>query len=472
MEKMIRSVVGKVMWVGRATVFLVGLAVILALVFGVVSKAGAHSGSAGLFHLNHNNTVTSALTKLTGNLTGAVLKLDNNGSGSALSLEAGTNIPPMVVNAAAGTATGLSADELDGKNSSEFATQAGLDSEANARASADTTLSNQLSSHNHDAAYVNETDYEDSDVLAKVKNVDGLSSGLDADTLDGKNSTDFQSYKRTVVVSPVPNDAVASGTALKNALNGITTASQTNPYLLKIEPGVYELGSLQFSRLDMQSFVDVEGSGEGVTTITSSNSSGGTVRGAANSELRSLTVKHTGGPNGAIAILNFANNFRVTHVTAAASGEGPVNEGLNNFGTAILSHVTATASGASARNTGVNINGTTTLDQVTATGTGGSVDGSRGVEISAVDATAVLSQVTATASGGPFSYGVLNVGDTEIHDSRIAGGTATLGNNAGTMRVGASQLTGPPPTKSSGTTLTCAGVYDENYTFSTGPDCP
>jgi hypothetical protein len=36
---MIRSVVGKVMWVGRATVFLVGLAVTLALVFGVATAA-------------------------------------------------------------------------------------------------------------------------------------------------------------------------------------------------------------------------------------------------------------------------------------------------------------------------------------------------------------------------------------------------------------------------------------------------
>jgi hypothetical protein len=274
----------------------------------------------------------------------------------------------------------------------------------------------------------------------------------------------------TVVVSPV-GSATQNGTALKDALAGITDASADNPYLLKIEPGVYDLGSLQFSRLEMKSFVDVEGSGEGVTTITSSNSSG-TVMGAANSELRSLTVKHTGGPNGATAILDFANDFRVTHVTAAASGEGPINYGVNILGTAMLSQVTATASGASARNTGVEIRGTATLDQVTATGSGGSGDGSRGVEISAVDATAVLSQVTATASGGPFSYGVLNAGSTQIHNSRISGDTATLGNNAGTMRVGASHLSGPPSTKSSGTTLTCAGVYDEDYAFSAGPDCP
>ena len=45
---MIRSaVVSKVMWVGRATVFLVGLAVILALVFGTATAAFAALSSRG-----------------------------------------------------------------------------------------------------------------------------------------------------------------------------------------------------------------------------------------------------------------------------------------------------------------------------------------------------------------------------------------------------------------------------------------
>jgi hypothetical protein len=122
----------------------------------------------------------------------------------------------------------------------------------------------------------------------------------------------------------------------------------------------------------------------------------------------------------------------------------------------------------------VNITGTATLDQVRATASGDSGDGSRGVEIgnTSADAKAVLSQVTATASGSP-SYGVFNSGRTEIHNSRIAGGTATLNNNLGTMLVGASQLSGPPSAIGGpNTTLTCAGVYDEDYAFSAGPNCP
>ena len=119
---MVRSTVSKVMWVGRATVFLVGLAVILALIFGVVSRATAHTGSAGLFHLNHNNPVT-ALSTLTGTLVGSVLKVDNNGAGPALSLEVGSGKAPLRVNSTAGKATNLNADRLDGLDSPDIGRQ-------------------------------------------------------------------------------------------------------------------------------------------------------------------------------------------------------------------------------------------------------------------------------------------------------------------------------------------------------------
>ncbi|MBA2714146.1 MAG: hypothetical protein H0U55_11430, partial [Rubrobacteraceae bacterium] len=109
------------MWVGRAMVFLVGLAVILGIIFGVLSKATAHSGSPGMFRLNHNNPV-SALSTLTGTLAGSVLKVDNNGTGPALNLEVGSGQAPLKVNSNAGKATNLDADKLDGKDSTAFAT--------------------------------------------------------------------------------------------------------------------------------------------------------------------------------------------------------------------------------------------------------------------------------------------------------------------------------------------------------------
>jgi hypothetical protein len=116
---MLKSATSKGMWLGRATVFMVGLAVIVGLIFGVLSRATAHTGSVGLFHLNHNNPVT-ALSTLTGNLAGSVLKVDNNGTGTALSLEVGSGKAPLRVNSTAGKATNLNADKVDSFNASEL----------------------------------------------------------------------------------------------------------------------------------------------------------------------------------------------------------------------------------------------------------------------------------------------------------------------------------------------------------------
>ncbi len=80
------------------------------------------------------------------------------------------------------------------------------------------------------------------------------------------NANAFQpGYRRTVVVSPVGTEA-QNGAALLAALAGITDASATNPYLIKIEPGVYDIGA---SSIVMKSHVDIMGSGSNVTRITS-----------------------------------------------------------------------------------------------------------------------------------------------------------------------------------------------------------
>lgn len=152
-------------------------------------------------------------------------------------------------------------------------------------------------------------------------------TNLNADQIDGQNSTAFASaYKSTVVVSPV-GTATQNGTALKNALAGITNASQTNPYLLKIEPGVYDLGSS--GSLAMKEHVDMEGSGELTTVITSSVTQGpgaeescpiGTIAGANDTELRFLTVRNTGTGFCNIAIRNERVSPRLTHVTVQSTG--------------------------------------------------------------------------------------------------------------------------------------------------------
>jgi hypothetical protein len=134
---------------------------------------------------------------------------------------------------------------------------------------------------------------------------------------------------RTVLVSPVPGNPVASGTALSTALAGIPSPSSTDPWLLKIEPGIYDIGK---TSLQMRSWVDIEGSGVGVTTVRGNvaldaNLQNGTVNGADNAELRLLTVQATGSERsasvpGAIAMFNSKASpslFRVKLVARASS---------------------------------------------------------------------------------------------------------------------------------------------------------
>ncbi len=120
---MTRTLLNGVMWVGRATVFAIGLAVVVALVLGVSSKALAGTGVGAVFNLGQTNSV-DALSKLVGSTTSPLLKIDNDGTGSALHLLVEPNRPPLSVSAKSGTATNLDADELDGNNSSAFFTGA------------------------------------------------------------------------------------------------------------------------------------------------------------------------------------------------------------------------------------------------------------------------------------------------------------------------------------------------------------
>ena len=103
---MLRTASAKIAWVGKATVFLVGLSVILALVFGVATSALGANGKP--FLLGKRN-VASAISTLV-----------KKGPGPALNLKVGAGQPPLVVNSTAGTATNLSADKLDGQDSAGF----------------------------------------------------------------------------------------------------------------------------------------------------------------------------------------------------------------------------------------------------------------------------------------------------------------------------------------------------------------
>jgi hypothetical protein len=125
---MLRSTASKVMWVGRATVFLVGLTVILALVLGVATAAFGANGDA--WKLGQGSVATK-ITTLGGMLgvNGPMLRLINNNAGAddtALDLRVQTGEAPMMLNSDTKVAN-LNADQLDGKDQSAFASVSELD---------------------------------------------------------------------------------------------------------------------------------------------------------------------------------------------------------------------------------------------------------------------------------------------------------------------------------------------------------
>ena len=117
MTKMTTKVIGRVMWLARGTATLLGLALLLAVVLGVATTANAAVGDP--FKLGEVNAVNK-ITGLVGASDGVLLSITNNGDGSALRLQVKPGKAPVSVNPEAGTATGLSADKLDGKDSAAF----------------------------------------------------------------------------------------------------------------------------------------------------------------------------------------------------------------------------------------------------------------------------------------------------------------------------------------------------------------
>jgi hypothetical protein len=101
---MLRNAASKVMWVGRATVFVVGLAVIVALVLGVATAALGANGD--VFRVGQSNFAS------------AVSVLDKSGAGPALRLLVDSGAP-LAVNSST-KVSNLNADRLDGKHATQI----------------------------------------------------------------------------------------------------------------------------------------------------------------------------------------------------------------------------------------------------------------------------------------------------------------------------------------------------------------
>jgi len=335
-----------------------------------------------------------------------------------------------------------------------------------------------------------------------------------------------QKYARTVIVSPVGDgsDQQANGTALLNALSGITDAGPSNPYLLKIEPGIYDVAS---TPVTMKPHVDVEGSGVLATEIRSSGFytvEKAAVMAADSSELRSLTVISDGDFQTASAKGIYANrkvDFRISEVRVQSVNALTYTFGIDiQLGGATLDDVwvqAAVATGGLGSIGILNDGGVVTMDQIEVTSYGGIINfgigltdasspmndvrviasgGDSAYGVSNTDSSPQMTNVTIEVSGDNWGYGIYNGGTSSapvlqdvtvsssgsstadyglyngggsqtlrIDRSTISGGTNSIRNGpqaSPTLLVGASQLDGPIDNTGGGT-FTCAASYDGSY---------
>ena len=202
------------------------------------------------------------------------------------------------------------------------------------------------------------------------------------------------------------------------ALNSITDAVANNRYLVWVALGTYT------EPVTMKPFVDIEGAGEDTTTISQPGSATltGTLVGANNAALRSLTVRNTGGAANAIAIYNSAASPTLLHVTASASGGTLNNVGVHNGNSSAP-----------------------TINDVTASASGGVGSIKYGVRNNNSGAT-INNSVISTAGGD--SYGIYNesaagIITIRVTNSRIAGDSSTVSNEEPfEIYIATSQLAG------------------------------
>ena len=265
-----------------------------------------------------------------------------------------------------------------------------------------------------------------------------------ADKLDPEVLGNAVSFARTMVVSPVGDgtDFAANGQALLDALAALDTVTPPpgagNPWLIKIEAGVYDVGA---TSVQMRQFVDMAGAGRDATTIRGADSLA-IVQGANDAELRSLRVEHLGvgaGNGSAIAAQN--SNVRITDVTAKAINAAIASIGIDAWGDAVLTNVTA-----------IGDNGT----------------GLAGIGVWVLNNGSDVQLVNSTAIGsGDGSVGaglrVTNTSVVTVRNSVIKG----IGANAVRLDLispsaffVSTQLDGTFLDIATGTTFTCVGAYD------------
>jgi hypothetical protein len=271
-------------------------------------------------------------------------------------------------------------------------------------------------------------------------------------------------FVRTIVVGPV-GTSTANGTALRNALANIASPSSSNPWLLKVEPGIYDLGA---TPLSMREYVDIEGSGQFITTILAEGY--GAVSGANNAELRQLTITNNGNGGGAFvttAVQALNSSPRLTDVTLNVSGSGDTVYGIEFSQSSlpiVLTRVTIRVASGPSGFTGGIYNYLTTGSavfqnvDVKLTGSGCCL---MGIFNNAPASVTVRDSSVDGGNGTGIRSSPLSSLNVAITNSTITGAAAALQSDAGvTNLISATQLSG---ILSGGGTNKCVGAYNANF---------
>ncbi len=200
-SKKMGGAIKKVMFLGKVTTFVVGLAVILALSVGVASTALAGTGVGATFNLGNTNTV-NAVSKLVGSVAGPSLSIDNNStnaSATALDLQVEPGKTPMKVNSGTKVAN-LNVDQVDGRSANQL-TRVAFAQNSPRRTERDTTLETSITTPSAGFLLINAT----TNVTQNGNNVIGLISvdgGFDDPSLKDL-SVDGKEIFTTETVVPV-----------------------------------------------------------------------------------------------------------------------------------------------------------------------------------------------------------------------------------------------------------------------------
>ncbi|MBP1696857.1 MAG: hypothetical protein H6Q41_2045 [Deltaproteobacteria bacterium] len=385
----------------------------------------------------------------------------------------------MTATSFSGNGSGLSNVTASGLSCSGCVSQTQINtSQVQTRVGSSCATGSSIRAINSDGTVVCQTDDNSGGTVTSVGTGAGLSGG--PVTTTGTISVDFTGstgsansasrsdhyhnnylqYGNVAVVALSNGDYTDPVAAMSDLSTWCGTPSATNPCLLKIMPGVYDVYG---SALQMLGYVDIEGSGENTTKIKGyiDSSLSGVVIGASNAEIRFLTVENSGGGATKIAIYNISASPKITNVKATASTGYLINYGVYNISSSpTMTNVTATASGGNTTCAGVyNTSSSPAMTNVTATASGGSNWNVGVFNVSSSSPTMV--NVTASASGA-FSYGVYNSSSSPLMMNVTATSSGGGPSGSGIRNYSSSAVMMNVKAIASGSTLENCGVNNES----------